>query len=153
MKSFARPVLLVVLLVAAVLVVPSSAQARTYAWGSWSDRSLQVKTRQDGYFSPGTKSAWQFQRNSRQTGKRQVRVIYRTWYLDNETYGPWVAGTWRGISPGQKLIVTGPLVFGCYYRDGHTGAEVVAQVRKKVHGTWAAPHELDSGLGSYALNC
>jgi hypothetical protein len=159
MKLTVKSVLLALLLAVSALVLPSSAQAqhsadaRDYAWGYWSDPALQVKARADGYAEPGTKSAWQFKRGHRQTGKRQVRVIYRTWYFDPDTFGAWVTGHWKGIAPGQKMIVKGPLVFGCYYRDGHIGAQMVAQVRKKVHGHWSAPRELQTQTGTFIFNC
>lgn len=154
MKLTLKSVLLTLLLAASVLVLPSSAQARTYAWGYWSDRTLQVKARVDGYSSPGTTSAWQFQRGHRNTGKRQVRVIYRTWYVDSNTFGTtWTAGAWKGIKPGHKLIVTGPLVFGCFQRDGHIGAQMVAQVRKKTRAGWSAPRDVDQKIGSFIFNC
>lgn len=155
MKSFVRPVLLAVLVSVAVLL-PSSAdarEARHYAWGSWSDRTFQVKTRQDGYFTPGTKSAWQFQRNHKHSGKRQVRVIYRTWYFDSDTFGAWTTGNWKRIAPGDKFIVKGPLVFGCFNRDGRIGAQMFAQVRKRAHGAWSAPRDLGSSTATFALDC
>jgi hypothetical protein len=155
MKSLVR-VVLALLVSAAVLMVPSSAEARQsrhYAWGSWWDPTFQVKVREDGYFTPGTKSAWQFQRGHKHGGKRQVRVIARTWYFDADTFGPWTVGPWKKLRPGDKRIVKGPLVFGCFNRDGRIGAQQIAQVRKRGHHGWSAPRDLGTSTGTFALDC
>jgi hypothetical protein len=156
MKSSTRPVLLAgllsVLLAVAVLVVPSAAQARQYAWSDWTARTDQVKARYDMYFSPGTTSVWQFQRNHRHTGKRQVRVIVSDWYFESDTFGPWRASAWKGIRSGAKVTIRGTLVFPCFHRDGH-GYKMVAQVRKKVHGAWSAPRDLASSTSTGSLGC
>jgi hypothetical protein len=156
MKSTTRSallaVLLSVLLSAAALVLPSSAQARDHAWSSWTHRSYQVKARYDMYFTPGTKSVWQFQRAHGHPGKRQVRVNVADWNVQTGALTNWRASAWKGIKPGARVTITGPLVFGCYYRDGH-GYEMVGEVRAKVHGVWSAPRELTSSMASGSLGC
>jgi len=156
MKSSTRSallaVLLSVLLSAAALVLPSAAQARDHAWSSWSHRTYQVKARYDMYFTPGTTSVWQFQRSRAHAGKRQVRVTVADWNLQTGALGAPRATAWKAIKRGAKVTVKGPLVFGCYYRDGH-GYKMVAEVRSKVHGAWSAPRELSSSQGSGSLGC
>ena len=156
MKSTTRSALLAVLLsallTAAALDLPSSAQARDHAWSSWTHRTYQVKARYDMYFTPGTTSVWQFQRSHGHAGKRQVRVTVADWNVQTGALGAWRASAWKGIKPGAKVTVKGPLVFGCYYRDGH-GYKMVGEIRTKVHGTWSAPRELTSSQGSGSLGC
>lgn len=153
MKLTVRSVLLALLLTASVLVLPASAQeARRYSWSSWTDRTFQVKTRYDEFFTPGTTSVWQFQRNHRHTGKRQVRVISADWYLDSDTFGPWTVGAWKPIGSGDTVTIKGSIVYPCQHRDGH-GFKMIAQVRKKVHGVWSAPRDLTYNWGSGDLGC